>query len=288
MAASGSITLRLFRYDPGSDDVPRYDTHTVPRTPHMRVLDALNHVYDKADVPIAHRWYCGTKKCGECALTVNGTPMLSCWEAAEDTMTCEPLANFPILRDLAVDTAPAEARIVAMQPFLTRTTRPAFPEPLDPRAMEASNHLAKCIECHLCSAAVPARLNADGPALPGGAGPAGLVRFARFALDPREEADRKSLAAAAGLDAVPAEPALRHLCPQGIDIVGEAIEPVRARLFGTQVGGAETAPASTVFVKARTWSAFVRLTDADKRALADAGTLQPLDVPGIREAFRAP
>ena len=288
MAASPSITLRLFRYDPEADAVPRYEDHTVPRTPHMRVLDVLNHVYDKADVPVAHRWYCGTKKCGECALTVNGTPMLSCWEAAEDRMTCEPLANFPILRDLAVDTAPAEARIVAMQPFLTRTVRPAFPEALDPRAMEASNHLAKCIECHLCSAAVPARVAAEGPALPGGAGPAGLVRFARFALDPREEADRKTLATQAGLDAVPAEPALSRLCPQNIDIVREAIEPVRTRLFGKSVGAAESAPASTVFVKARAWSAFVRLADADKQALASSGALQPLDVPGIREAFRAP
>ena len=121
----GEITVRVFRYDPERDDAPRYEVHRLPRRPHMRVLDALNHVYEEAPDSLAHRWYCGTKKCGECALSVNGAPQLGCWEPALDDMVCEPLTNFPIVRDLVVDTAPYERLIMELQalPLAQRAAR---------------------------------------------------------------------------------------------------------------------------------------------------------------------
>jgi succinate dehydrogenase/fumarate reductase iron-sulfur protein len=287
MAGPNEISVRIFRFDPAADATPRYETHSVPRTPGMRVLDALNHLYDTAGEPIAHRWYCGTKKCGECAVTVNGKPVLACWEAAEDGMTCEPLANVPIIRDVAVDTAGMEARIVALNPELVRKNPPPFPERLDPKAMEPSNRLAKCIECHVCSAVVPAKgLGAEGLELPGRAGAAGLVRFARFVVDPRDEGDRRATAERAGMGEIPAEPVLSSICPQGIDILGEAMEPVRTKLLGAK-GSAPAEPSSVAFVKSRAWSAFVRLTDAAKSALTANGTLKKMDVPDLPEAYRA-
>ncbi|MHB1217782.1 MAG: 2Fe-2S iron-sulfur cluster-binding protein [Alphaproteobacteria bacterium] len=287
MPPEDSLSVRVFRFDPGVDDAPRYEVHRVPRTPDMRVLDALNHVYDQSGAPLGYRWYCGTKKCGECALSVNGSPVLSCWEAAADGMTCEPLANFPIVRDLVVDTAPAEARIVQLGLSLSRANPRPFPETLDAGGMEAVNHLSKCIECHVCTAAVPARnLAPEGPALPGGAGPAGLVRFARFALDPREEADRGGAAAHARLDEIGADGALSTVCPQGIDIVREALAPVRERFFGGRKAAAEPSRATAPFFMARAWSAFVRLTDERKSALKADGAIEAIDVPGIAEAYR--
>ena len=108
------ITLKLFRFDPTRDAYPYYEHHSVPFKPHMRVLDVLNHLYEQSDVEIGYRWYCGTKKCGECAMMVNGRPLLSCWEPALEQMTCEPLANFPVIRDLVVDTAPYEQVILRL------------------------------------------------------------------------------------------------------------------------------------------------------------------------------
>ena len=89
MPAPDDVKLRLFRFDPSTDEVPYFETHTVPRTPDMRVLDALDHVYQDSDSSVGYRWFCGTKKCGECAITVNGQPMLACWEPAVEEMTCE-------------------------------------------------------------------------------------------------------------------------------------------------------------------------------------------------------
>ena len=61
-ATRGELRVRLFRYDPERDEIPRYEVHRVPRRPHLRVLDALNHVYDEGGDSLAHRWYCGIKK----------------------------------------------------------------------------------------------------------------------------------------------------------------------------------------------------------------------------------
>jgi len=114
MTAIQNVSLRLFRFDPASDAGPRYETYSVPGAPHMRVLDALNHVYDEIGVPLAYRWYCGTKKCGECAVTVNGRPMLGCWEPASPEMTVEPLTNFSTPGRITVSSIVTWMRSTAM------------------------------------------------------------------------------------------------------------------------------------------------------------------------------
>ncbi len=286
MTALSEVTLRLFRFEPGIDEVPRYEDYTVPYSEHMRVLDALNYVYEEMGGKLAYRWYCGTKKCGECAITVNGKPMLACWEPATEHMTCEPLANFPIIRDLVVDTAPYEQLIMGLKPLLTRSRNPTFPERIGHAEMAPAHRLSKCIECNVCTAAVPVKdIGAKGIDWEGYAGPAALVRFARFALDPRDETERKSLADKAGLGSFPLYEALDGVCPQGIDIVADALVPVRRQLLGLDGAGKDATAASTVFIAANEWSAFVRLADAHKRELEESGHIRRETIPGISEAY---
>ncbi len=283
----GEITVRVFRFDPERDDAPRYEVHRVPRRPHMRVLDALNHVYEEASDSLAHRWYCGTKKCGECGLSVNGAAQLGCWEPALDDMRCEPLTNFPIVRDLVVDTAPYERLIMELRPFLSRRRPPPFPERLPHAEMAAAHHLSKCIECNVCTAAVPVKdIDAAGVSWLGWSGPAALVRFARFALDPRDETERGTLARRAGLAEFPHFPSLEGICPQGIDIAAEALAPARRTLFG-EAPPPPAAPASRrVFVIARGFSAFVNLKEAMCREMEASGVLVPISVDGMDSAYR--
>ena len=286
--ARNEITVRVFRYDPERDDAPRYEVHRMPRRPHMRVLDALNHVYEEAPDSLAHRWYCGTKKCGECALSVNGAPQLGCWEPALDDMVCEPLTNFPIIRDLVVDTAPYERLVMELRPFLSRRRPPAFPERLPHPEMAASHRLSKCIECNVCTAAVAVKeIDAAGVNWLGWSGPAALVRFARFALDPRDETERETLARRAGLAEFPDFPSLVGICPQGIDIVADALAPARRALFGDASPAPPAAPEMRrVFVIARGFSAFLNLRETMYREMEASGALVPLPVPGIDLACR--
>ena len=282
------ITVRVFRYDPEDGDTPRYEVHRMPRRPRMRVLDALNHVYEEAPGSLAHRWFCGTKKCGECALSVNGAPQLACWEPALDDMVCEPLANFPIIRDLVVDTAPYERLIMELRPFLSRRRQPRFPERLPHSEMAAAHRLSKCIECNVCTAAATVKdIDPAGIGWSGVSGPAALVRFARFVLDPRDETERRGLARRAGLAEFPHFPALEGISPQGIDIVADALVPARRALFGEASQPPPAPPlARRAFVMARGFSAFVNLDDTRRRDLEASGTLVPLSIPGIDLAYR--
>ena len=287
MTTADTIKLRLFRFDPTRDETPAYEEHLIPRTPRMRVLDALNHVYEKSDVDLGYRWYCGTKKCGECALTVNGRPMLSCWEPAVDEMTCEPLTNFPVIRDLVVDTAPYEQVIMKLKPLMTRHTPPVFPEKIGHAEMDLTNRLSKCIECNVCTAVIPVKtISTEGIDWDGYAGTAALVRFARFALDPRDETDRKTLAETGGLGELPLLPVLNDICPQGIDIVNDALIPARQKLLGADDDSDTIQPMSTAFVMGEKWSAFVKLTDSHKRTLCATGALDPITIAGIKESYQ--
>ena len=150
-----------------------------------------------------------------------------------DEMTCEPLTNFPVIRDLVVDTAPYEQVIMKLKPLMTRHTPPVFPEKIGHAEMDLTNRLSKCIECNVCTAVIPVKtISTEGIDWDGYAGTAALVRFARFALDPRDETDRKTLAETGGLGELPLLPVLNDICPQGIDIVNDALIPARQKLLG--------------------------------------------------------
>ena len=283
---SSQIACRIFRFDPSSAEEPTYEEYLVPRTPNMRVLDVLNWIYERKS-SFGYRWYCGTKKCGECAIMVNGIPILGCWEPAPDGMICEPLSNFPIIRDLVVDTAPYEATIMKLQPLLRRSARPRFPEKLSHATMVRAHRLSKCIECNVCTAAVPANdIDSEGIQWEGYSGPAALVRFARFVLDPRDEMDRSHLGASAGLKDFPLFSGLGTICPQGIDIINDALIPAYIQLFGAETRTTTELHSTTPFIMAQKWNAFVRLTDHQKTILLQNRKIEAVNVPGVKEAYK--
>src|SRR6185503_21322461 len=99
-------TFVIQRFDPDKDEVPRQQSYEVPVRPDWKVLDAINFIKDEIDGTLAHRWSCRMAVCGSCGMMVNGEPKLTCKTALSDygdTLEIEPLANFPIIRDLVVD-----------------------------------------------------------------------------------------------------------------------------------------------------------------------------------------
>ena len=101
------IELEILRYDPEQDAEPRYETFSVPCNEDWVILDAINHVKDNIDASLAYRWSCHMAVCGSCGMMVNGDPVLSCKAFLRDypdKIRVEPLANFPIERDLIIET----------------------------------------------------------------------------------------------------------------------------------------------------------------------------------------
>ncbi|MDR7523391.1 MAG: 2Fe-2S iron-sulfur cluster-binding protein [Armatimonadota bacterium] len=189
------VKVTVFRYAPDVDAEPRYETYEVPYTKGMRVLDVLEAIREELGHAVAYRWLCGVKKCGMCAMTVNGRPSLTCWEPAEPEMTIEPLGGFRVIRDLVVDRDPHDAKLRTLDLVLHRSADrpyPGFPEPLTATEMARAAEMMNCIQCLLCVASCPT----VGEKF---MGPAALVQVARWAFDPRDGEDRAAYALYAGI-----------------------------------------------------------------------------------------
>lgn len=140
------IKVRVSRYDSGKS---WHQDYQVRYAPPMTVLDLLHIISQEQDPSLAFRSSCGMGKCGSCALSVNGRPVLSCQEMVRgDEILIEPLPNFPVIKDLIVARDRYEEGIVSF--FEGKPTFPLMPPrpPDDPAWPE-------CIECLLCDGTCP-------------------------------------------------------------------------------------------------------------------------------------
>ncbi len=221
------LSVEIRRAD-GSEGIARYQEFTVPYQKWMRVLDALNWIAENEATDLAHRWFCGSKMCGTCAVRMNGREVLACWEAVEPEMTIEPLRNLPVVRDLIVDRAPYEQKVACFEPWLERTAPYAgFPEPLTHKQMKHASKALDCISCMCCYSACPIIRLGD---LTDFAGPAPLVQLGQTALDPRNDGHKIAGALArAGIFNCVSCYKCEEVCPAGIPIVSQVIEPLKAK-----------------------------------------------------------
>jgi succinate dehydrogenase/fumarate reductase iron-sulfur protein len=98
-------TVKVFRFNPEADEKPRYERYKVPLEKGMSVLQALRYIYENLDATLAYKdYFCTTNQCGMCAMKVNGRPVFACNTKLEKETIVEPLPNFPIIRDVVVDT----------------------------------------------------------------------------------------------------------------------------------------------------------------------------------------
>src|SRR5690242_13496880 len=81
----------------------------VKRRPNQTVLDVVTEIQRDHDPTLSYRFACRVGMCGSCAMVVNGRPRWTCRtrvsEAAggDGALRLEPLRNFTIIKDLAVE-----------------------------------------------------------------------------------------------------------------------------------------------------------------------------------------
>jgi succinate dehydrogenase/fumarate reductase iron-sulfur protein len=237
LAEGDAITVRVARREPGSVSAAFHE-HQVPYRRDMRIIDLLHAISDRGD-SVAYRWFCSTKKCGGCAMKVNGEPKLVCWEAvASSQLTIEPIDKFPVMRDLVVDRNPYQARVKSMKLYIERDENPTWPEKITHRDIAGAYPLMDCIECGICTSNCPAYTGAGGP-FPG---PWALVQAAKFARDPRDRADRGELIARSGVENCMSCYRCEQVCPISIPIVTHAVEPLRGMAARAAASGPATHP----------------------------------------------
>lgn len=224
--------VRVWRFDPERDAEPRWCEYGFPWEPGMTVLDVVIHVHRHLDGTLAFSHGCRNGRCGLCGVRVDGRPVLMCREPARPSMTLEPLAHLPVVRDLQVDLPAQTRRETALRPFLERWHEAGGgPERVDMGAFALFRTASRCVRCLCCVSACP--LLAADPH--GFAGPALLVRLARHLFDPRDELDRGLVARDEGLFACTECGACSEACPQEVDPCG-IIARMKERAAGASAG----------------------------------------------------
>lgn len=216
------IKIEVFRYDPLKDDKSHLKTFMVEEKEKMKVLDALNYINEHYDANLAYRSSCRAGQCGSCAVKLNGQMVLACKAEISDGDIIEPL-DFDVIKDLVVDRSPLDARVKEMQLFLEdECAIPECPAIIKPEEIENSKKLRSCIECLSCLSACPALKDTSEFA-----GPYYMRYLGKFALDPRDCADRAITSFDEGIYCCTSCAKCVEVCPKEINTFGGAIEKLR-------------------------------------------------------------
>src|SRR5579864_4179151 len=146
-----TIAVEVARYSPERGSEPVYQRYEVPLRKDWVVLDALNYIKDRVDGSLSFRWSCRMGICGSCGMTVNGMPTLTCASFLRDfypnEVVVEPLANFPVIRDLAIDMSDFMDKLKLVKPWIIREDeKPVADGPYKqtPAELEAYDQYSAC------------------------------------------------------------------------------------------------------------------------------------------------
>ena len=230
-----TLTLRILRYNPETDEVPYYKEYAVEVEPTDRVLDALNMVKWYQDGAVTYRRSCAHGICGSDAMRINGVNRLACKVLVRDVgdrVTVEPLMGFRVIKDLVVDMEPFFAQYRSVLPFFINDTRPPERERIQSvEERERFDDTTKCILCAACTTSCPSFWANDEFV-----GPAAIVNAHRFIFDSRDQAAGERLERLNDREGVWRCRTIfncTEACPREIKITRAIGEVKKAILYGT-------------------------------------------------------
>ena len=216
------IILRIQRFDPESDEAPRYQEYTVTTDPNERLLDALMQIKRFQDGSLGFRKSCAHGVCGSDAMRINGKDGLACKTLIKDvatkdgdTITVEPLRYLPVQRDLIVDQSEFFRKYRSVKPFLINDETVPQKERIQSQEERMQfDDTTNCILCASCYSACP--VLEDNTAF---LGPAAISQAYRFLADTRDRGFEERLPALDAPDGV--WPCQNHFkctqsCPRSI------------------------------------------------------------------------
>lgn len=220
-----NLKIKVYRGDSKTKETPRYETFEVPYKKGMTVLDVVQHIQTEKDPTFAYRFECRQGICGTCGVMLNNKPVLSCSTQIDPSIgeqVIEPLANFPVEKDLIVNLKPILDRYEKVKPFIEKIHKVTISRAVSNK----SKPFRKCIECGCCIAGSET-VSKHSESLD----PMDLVKIARYLTDPRDATDRTDIIKKSGVEKYDAQEGkkLTDICPRGVPIAG-AIEIVKQQL----------------------------------------------------------
>jgi succinate dehydrogenase / fumarate reductase iron-sulfur subunit len=227
------ITLKVFRANAAMHpERHSFDSFEIPLKRWTTVLDALIYAKSYIDSSIGIRYSCRMASCGSCGMKINGIPKLACYtnisELEGDTVVCEPLPNFPHIRDLVTDFSQFFNHHKEMSPYIHNekadieaTVNREIQEDLlsefkqTPEDVEKYLQFSYCIRCGLCYSACPTV--ATDTKFPG---PQALSQAYRYYADTRDNGDKErmnSIDNRHGIWRCHFAGSCSQVCPKGVD-----------------------------------------------------------------------
>jgi fumarate reductase iron-sulfur subunit len=201
----------------------RFQPFEVPCRDNQTVLDVVTEIQREQDPTLAYRFACRVGMCGSCAMMVNGRPRWTCRTrtcevaAGDGRLTLEPLRNFTIVRDLAVEMTDFFDKWRDAKGYFEPGAAPAADFAMVPpasRERQAADAGIECIGCGVCYSACDV-VAWDKDYL----GPAALNRAWTLVNDVRDRAHDARLAAVSGSSgclACHTHMSCTNFCPKGI------------------------------------------------------------------------
>lgn len=214
-----TVPLRVYRSGSGE-----FEEFAVPFVEGMTVLDGVVWAQRNEAPGLAFRRNCGAARCGSCAAEIDGEPRLMCsTPLPRSGAAVEPMAAFPVVRDLAVD-------VDGMWDVARRVPGFERGEGLDRMWQEDVDDLSvfqRCIECFLCMDVCHVLRVHGGEYV----GPRFVVKLAALNMHPRDGGDRSGFAGESGVELCNVTRCCQDTCPEDIPITDDAIIPEKERLI---------------------------------------------------------
>ena len=231
------VTLRIKKYNPNNDAAPTYKNYEVPVEKWTTVLDALLDAKQNLDHSIGVRYSCRQASCGSCGMKINGKPKLACFtkisELDSREIVLEPMDNFPIIRDLAVNFSRMFANHKKIMPYVmndeSEISNDAKEFLQNPNEVEEYIQFAGCIKCGLCNSACPT-MSMDSSFI----GPQALAQAYRYVADNRDNGTKNRLRVideSHGIWRCHFAGSCSEVCPKGVD-PAMGIQLLRGYLLG--------------------------------------------------------
>ena len=190
------VYFNIFRFNPDDDKEPHFQKYEVPLNKiDLTVLEGLYYIQQRLDDSLAFRSSCRAAVCGSCAMHINGKHRLACntliSKLESATITIQPLAHMPIIKDLLVDMKSFWENYKYIKPYLiTGKTLPTTGEHAQNQDERARiDNLIDCILCACCHSSCPVTATNEKYF-----GPMAFLNIDRFVSDTRDGAKEERLA----------------------------------------------------------------------------------------------
>ncbi|WP_226036491.1 succinate dehydrogenase iron-sulfur subunit [Aquibacillus saliphilus] len=226
--AEKTITLVITRQD-SPDTSPYEETFEVRYRENMNIISALmetqrNPYNAKGEKTTPVNWEsnCLEEVCGACSMIINGTPRQACStlvDKLEQPIRLEPMATFPVMRDLAVDRSRMFDSLKKVKAWIPIDgTHDLGPGPRMPeKKRQWAYELSKCMTCGVCLEACP-NVNDNSDFI----GPAALSQVRLFNAHPTGEMNAgerlEALMEDGGISGCGNSQNCVQVCPKGIPL----------------------------------------------------------------------